>query len=115
MPWSRDRGGRGTAWPQQTDVRDAQAVASAIEGLAGREGRLDILVNNAGIVRDALVPEMSEEDWHAVLDTNLTGVFLCSRWRCGTCCDALGRLSTSAPLAPGVGPGAGELRGSKAP
>ena len=69
----------GTAWPQQTDVRDAQAVASAIEGLAGREGRLDILVNNAGIVRDALVPEMSEEDWHAVLDTNLTGVFLCSR------------------------------------
>jgi 3-oxoacyl-[acyl-carrier protein] reductase len=36
-------------------------------------------VNNAGIVRDALVPEMSEEDWHAVLDTNLTGVFLCSR------------------------------------
>ena len=69
----------GIAWPQQTDVRDAQAVTSAIEGLAGREGRLDILVNNAGIVRDALVPEMSEEDWHAVLDTNLTGVFLCSR------------------------------------
>jgi 3-oxoacyl-[acyl-carrier protein] reductase len=69
----------GTAWLQQTDVRDAQAVASAIEALAGREGRLDILVNNAGIVRDALVPEMSEEDWHTVLDTNLTGVFLCSR------------------------------------
>ena len=94
----------GIAWPQQTDVRDAQAVASAIEGLAGREGRLDILVNNAGIVRDALVPEMSEEDWHAVLDTNLTGVFLCSRvavrhmlrrrW---------GGLSTSVPSAPGVG------------
>jgi 3-oxoacyl-[acyl-carrier protein] reductase len=69
----------GTAWLQQTDVRDAQAVASAIEALADREGRLDILVNNAGIVRDALVPEMSEEDWHAVLDTNLTGVFHCSR------------------------------------
>ncbi len=69
----------GTAWSQQMDVRDAQAVASTIEGLAAREGRLDILVNNAGVVRDALVPEMSEEDWHAVIETNLTGVFLCSR------------------------------------
>jgi len=69
----------GIAWCQQADVRDAEAVASAIEGLAGRTGRLDILVNNAGIVRDALVPEMSEEDWRAVIETNLTGAFLCSR------------------------------------
>jgi 3-oxoacyl-[acyl-carrier protein] reductase len=36
-------------------------------------------VNNAGIVRDALVPEMRDEDWRAVLDTNLSGVFFCSR------------------------------------
>jgi 3-oxoacyl-[acyl-carrier protein] reductase len=40
---------------------------------------VDILVNNAGIVRDALVPEMRDEDWRAVLDTNLSGVFFCSR------------------------------------
>ncbi len=69
----------GTAWSRQVDVRDAEAVGSAIEGTAQLKGRLDILVNNAGIVRDTLVPEMSDEDWRAVLDTNLTGVFVCSR------------------------------------
>jgi 3-oxoacyl-[acyl-carrier protein] reductase len=69
----------GVAWSQQADVRDGGAVASAIEGLAKRAGRLDILVNNAGIVPDALVPELSEEDWRAVLETNVTGAFLCSR------------------------------------
>jgi 3-oxoacyl-[acyl-carrier protein] reductase len=69
----------GIAWSQRADVRDADAVTSAIEGLAGKAGRLDILVNNAGVVRDALVPEMSEEDWRAVLETNVTGAFLCAR------------------------------------
>lgn len=69
----------GIAWSQQADVRDADAVASAVEALAGKAGRLDILVNNAGVARDALVPEMAEEDWRAVLETNVTGAFLCSR------------------------------------
>ncbi|HSB68241.1 MAG TPA: 3-oxoacyl-ACP reductase family protein [Candidatus Methylomirabilis sp.] len=73
----RAAGGDATVW--QADVRDGQAVAAMIDGVAGRAGRLDILVNNAGIIRDALVPEMGDEEWHAVLDTNLSGVFLCSR------------------------------------
>jgi 3-oxoacyl-[acyl-carrier protein] reductase len=42
-------------------------------------GRIDILVNNAGITRDRLLVRMKEEDWDAVLDTNLKGAFLCSR------------------------------------
>jgi 3-oxoacyl-[acyl-carrier protein] reductase len=42
-------------------------------------GRLDILVNNAGITRDGLIVRMSDADWSAVISTNLTGVFFCTR------------------------------------
>jgi 3-oxoacyl-[acyl-carrier protein] reductase len=70
-------GGDASVW--QADVRDGQAVSAMIEGVMSRMGRLDILVNNAGIIRDALVPEMEDEEWRSVLDTNLSGVFLCSR------------------------------------
>ncbi len=69
----------GAASCRQADVRAGQAIAAAIDEVAARHGRLDILVNNAGIVRDALVPEMSEADWNAVIETNLSGVFLASR------------------------------------
>ncbi len=69
----------GSAWPCQADVRDRQAVEGMIRTVVERGGRLDILVNNAGIIRDALVPEMQDEDWRAVLETNLSGVFFCSR------------------------------------
>lgn len=50
-------------------------MAQAVENY----GRLDILVNNAGITRDSLLIRMKEEDWDAVLDTNLKGAFLCTR------------------------------------
>lgn len=70
-------GGAASTW--QADVRDGQAVSAMIEGVLARDGRLDILVNNAGIIRDALVPEMQDAEWSAVLDTNLSGVFHCSR------------------------------------
>lgn len=50
-------------------------MAQAVESY----GRLDILVNNAGITRDSLLIRMKEEDWDAVLDTNLKGAFLCTR------------------------------------
>lgn len=69
----------GNASPFQADVRDEQAVTQMIEAVLARYGRLDILVNNAGIVRDALVPEMDNTAWFVVLDTNLSGVFRCSR------------------------------------
>lgn len=73
------QGAGGTASDWQADVQDGQAVAGMVDGILARHGRLDILVNNAGIIRDALVPEMDDADWSAVLDTNLTGVFRCSR------------------------------------
>jgi 3-oxoacyl-[acyl-carrier protein] reductase len=69
----------GSAACAQADARDGQAIAAVMDGLASREGHLDILVNNAGVVRDALLPEMSETDWHEVLETNLSGVFFASR------------------------------------
>ena len=49
------------------------------ETLMARWGKLDVLVNNAGIVRDGLLLRMSEEDWDAVLETNVRGAFLCTR------------------------------------
>lgn len=46
-----------------------------IARVRGELGRLDVLVNNAGILRDARVEQISDEDWHAVLDVHLTGAF----------------------------------------
>lgn len=57
------------------DVSDKKAVDAAIQGLLGAWGRVDILVNNAGITRDGLLMKMGEEDWDAVMDTNLKSVF----------------------------------------
>ncbi|MBP5299987.1 MAG: 3-oxoacyl-[acyl-carrier-protein] reductase, partial [Victivallales bacterium] len=63
-----------------TDVRDTAATATTIDSVVALfGGKLDILVNNAGITRDNLVMRLGEEDWDAVLDTNLKGVFNCIR------------------------------------
>jgi 3-oxoacyl-[acyl-carrier protein] reductase len=63
------------AWAHAVDVADAAAVASASEKILADAGRVDVLVNNAGITRDGLLMRMSEEDWDAVLNTNLKGAF----------------------------------------
>ena len=57
------------------DVSDKQAVDREIQNLLNSWGTIDILVNNAGITRDGLLMKMSEEDWDAVLDTNLKSVY----------------------------------------
>ena len=61
------------------DVGKGSAVQEAIAAVEKSLGRVDILVNNAGITRDGLVMRMSEEDWDAVLATNLKSVFLFTR------------------------------------
>lgn len=61
------------------DVSKSDQVDSLLEATIQKWGRVDILVNNAGITRDTLLLRMKLEDWQAVIDLNLTGVFLCTR------------------------------------
>jgi 3-oxoacyl-[acyl-carrier protein] reductase len=61
------------------DVNDAAQVDAAIEGVMARYGRIDVLVNNAGITRDNLLMRMKDDEWNAILETNLTSVFRLSR------------------------------------
>lgn len=61
------------------DVADAEAAAAGVAAVAEQLGRLDVLVNNAGIAIDGLVLRYKEADWRRVLDTNLTGVFACTK------------------------------------
>ena len=69
------QGGRGIA----LNVNDAPAVDAAIDAIVKEHGGLQILVNNAGITRDTLAMRMKDDDWDAVLDTNLKAVFRLSR------------------------------------
>lgn len=66
-------GGKAEAVP--VDVSDGAAVAKAAETLLAKYGKIDILVNNAGITRDGLLARMSEADWNAVIQTNLSSCF----------------------------------------
>jgi 3-oxoacyl-[acyl-carrier protein] reductase len=65
----------GKAVARAVDVADGAAVAAASEVLLKQFGKIDILVNNAGITKDGLLARMSEDDWNAVLQTNLTSCF----------------------------------------
>jgi 3-oxoacyl-[acyl-carrier protein] reductase len=59
----------------QSDVANTEAAAEMVKQVRERFGRIDFLVNNAGIVRDTLILRMKEEDWDAVIDTNLKGAW----------------------------------------
>jgi len=69
----------GAALAVKADVTHADEVAALVETTMNDFGRVDVLVNNAGITRDTLMLRMKEEDWDAVLTTNLKGAFLCSK------------------------------------
>jgi 3-oxoacyl-[acyl-carrier protein] reductase len=68
-------GGRGMV----LNVNDATACEAAVDAIVKADGGLQVLVNNAGITRDTLSMRMKDEDWDAVLDTNLKAVFRMSR------------------------------------
>ncbi len=57
------------------DVTKAESIEKMVESIMNEWGRIDILVNNAGITRDNLYMRMSEQDWQAVIDTNLSSAF----------------------------------------
>jgi 3-oxoacyl-[acyl-carrier protein] reductase len=69
----------GHAFLRQADVGDVAHATALVEDVVARCGGLDILVNNAGIIRDRLLVDMSDDEWGAVLRTNLDAVFHCSR------------------------------------
>lgn len=61
------------------DVSNFDAVKAAVDQIVSEHGPIEILVNNAGITRDGTMHKMSFEQWEAVIDTNLTSCFNCSR------------------------------------
>ena len=69
----------GKARAIQGDVADAAAVQTLVNTAVQELGGVDILVNNAGITRDGLAMTLKEEDFQAVVDTNLKGAFLCMK------------------------------------
>jgi 3-oxoacyl-[acyl-carrier protein] reductase len=69
------QGGRGVV----LDVNDVAVCEAVVESIVKDHGTLHVLVNNAGITRDMLAMRMKDEDWDAVLDTNLKAVFRMSR------------------------------------
>jgi 3-oxoacyl-[acyl-carrier protein] reductase len=70
-------GGRATAFA--LDVRDPSQVKTTFKGIAEECGPVSILVNNAGLVRDNYLRFMAQEDWDAVIATNLSGAFACCK------------------------------------
>lgn len=63
----------------QADVSQETEVSNLIKTTLDKFGRIDVLVNNAGITKDTLLLRMKPEQWQAVIDLNLTGVFLCTK------------------------------------
>jgi len=70
----------GEAMAVEGNVSDSEAVKAMVEQVADRWGKIDILVNNAGINRDTLLLRMSDDAWDAVIETNLRGAFLCTKF-----------------------------------
>lgn len=67
------------ALAMQSDVANFNQSKEMVNNAIKELGKIDLLVNNAGITRDKILMMMSEEDWKAVIDTNLSGVFNCSK------------------------------------
>ena len=76
--------GGGEAFAVKMDVADAEQVKAGFKAVVEKFSRLDILVNNAAITRDGLALRMKQDDWDAVLRTNLTGAHLCIQQALGT-------------------------------
>ena len=88
----------------KADVSDATAVREMTRQIVRQWGKIDILVNNAGIVRDTLLLRMSDEAWDEVLNTNLRGAYLCTKYALRSMMEqGWGRIINIASLAGLVG------------
>jgi 3-oxoacyl-[acyl-carrier protein] reductase len=70
----------GEAISVEADVRDSETVKAMIEQVTDKWSKIDILVNNAGINRDTLLLRMSDDAWDDVINTNLRGAYLCTKF-----------------------------------
>jgi 3-oxoacyl-[acyl-carrier protein] reductase len=84
------------------DVRDLAGIEKMMDAAVARFGSLDILVNNAGIVRDKTLRKIAPEEWDAVIDTNLTGVFNACKAACERLQDG-GRIVNLASISAAIG------------
>jgi 3-oxoacyl-[acyl-carrier protein] reductase len=100
----------------QADVGDPEAVAAAFDEIEAQRGPVLVLVNNAGLRRDGLTIRMSPEDWQAVIETNLSGAFHCTRRALGSMLKARwGRIvNVSSVTAVHANPGQANYAASKA-
>jgi 3-oxoacyl-[acyl-carrier protein] reductase len=100
----------------QADVGDPDAVDAAFDEIEAQRGPVLVLVNNAGQRRDGLTIRMSPEDWQAVIDTNLSGAFHCTRRALGSMLKARwGRIvNVSSVAAVHANPGQANYAASKA-
>jgi 3-oxoacyl-[acyl-carrier protein] reductase len=69
----------GESYLAQADLAEPQSAQAFVQDASGRFGGLDIVINNAGVVSHAMIEQLTLEEWHRVLDTNLTAVYLVAK------------------------------------
>jgi NAD(P)-dependent dehydrogenase (short-subunit alcohol dehydrogenase family) len=69
----------GSSYLAQADVSDPESAQAFVRGAAERFGGVDILINNAGVVSHVMIEELDLDEWHRVLDVNLTAVYLVTK------------------------------------
>ncbi len=90
----------GEATFAKCDITDSDAVKAMTRSIVDKWGKIDILVNNAGIVKDNLLLRMKDRDWDDVLNTNLRGAYLCTKFALRSMMDNFwGRIVNIASLA----------------
>jgi len=98
----KNRGGEAIV--AKANVADSEAVRAMTREIVDRWGKIDILVNNAGVVKDNLLPRMPDEAWDEVINTNLRGAYLCTKFALRSMMNqSWGRIITISSLAGLVG------------